>query len=222
VDNANYLWIQVFYSALSKKGRAGFVMANSAGDARGGELEIRKKLLKEGVVDVIVAIGTNFFYTVTLPVTLWFLDKEKTRIDRMNEVLFVDARHTFRQVDRAHREFTPEQIEFLANVVRLYRDEKPEVSAGSETLLKEKFSRMRYIDVPGLCKVASLKEIEEQGWSLNPGRYVGIAEGKEEDLDFKGKLEELNEKLEILNTEARKLESRVSEILEYTIEGEQR
>jgi type I restriction enzyme M protein len=77
-DNANYLWIQVFYSSLSKKGRAGFVMANSAADARASELEIRKKLIQDRAVDVMVAVGPNMFYTVTLPCMLWFLDKGKT------------------------------------------------------------------------------------------------------------------------------------------------
>src|ERR1022692_3373346 len=122
-DNANYLWIQVFYSALGPTGRAGFVMANSAGDARGSELEIRHKLIKANAVDVMVSIGSNFFYTVTLPCTLWFLDRDKPKTNRKDKVLFIDARSIFRQLDRAHREFTPEQIEFIANVVRLYRSE---------------------------------------------------------------------------------------------------
>ena len=124
VDNANYLWIQIFYSALSKNGRAGFVMANSAADARASELEIRKKLIQDRSVDVMVAVGPNMFYTVTLPCTLWFLDRGKKGTDRQDKVLFLDARHIYNQIDRAHREFTPEQIEFLANIVRLYRGEK--------------------------------------------------------------------------------------------------
>ena len=94
-DNANYLWIQIFYSTLNAKGRAGFVMANSAGDARGSELEIRQKLLKAGAVDVMVSIGPNFFYTVTLPCTLWFLDRGKSKTNRKDKVLFIDARHIF-------------------------------------------------------------------------------------------------------------------------------
>ena len=84
-DNANYIWIELFYAALASKGRAGFVMANSAGDARGSELEIRKKLIESGAVDVIVAVGPNFFYTVTLPCTLWFFDKRKVKGPRVNE-----------------------------------------------------------------------------------------------------------------------------------------
>ena len=202
-DNANYLWIQLFYSSLNDTGRAGFVMANSAADARGTELEIRKRIIQASAVDVIVSIGPNFFYTVTLPCTLWFLDKGKRKAARRDKVLFIDARHIFRQVDRAHREFTPEQIEFIANIARLYRGEKPEFDAGSKALLKEKFPDTRYQDVAGLCKVATLKDIEAQGWSLNPGRYVGVADREAEDVDFAERLEELNEELEVLNVEGR-------------------
>src|SRR6202163_688505 len=147
-DNANYLWIQIFYSALNDKGRAGFVMANSAGDARGSELDIRRELLKANVVDVMISIGPNFFYTVTLPCTLWFFDRGKTKTSRRVKVLFIDARHLYRQVDRAHREFTPEQIEFVANIVRLYRAVPPEFENGSERMLTERFSKLKYADVP--------------------------------------------------------------------------
>ncbi len=120
-DNANYLWIQLFYSALNDKGRAGFVMANSAPDARASEQEIRKQLIESHAVDVMVAVGPNMFYTVTLPCTLWFLDRGKRNTPREDKVLFIDARHIYRQVDRAHRDWTEAQISFLANIVRLYR-----------------------------------------------------------------------------------------------------
>ena len=104
-DNANYLWIQTFYSALNEHGRAGFVMANSASDARGSEMEIRRQLIEDRCVDVIVSVGTNFFYTVTLPVTLWFLDRGKRGTEREDQVLFIDARDIYRQIDRAHRDW---------------------------------------------------------------------------------------------------------------------
>src|SRR5919205_239324 len=97
-DNANYLWIQEFWSALDDHGRAGFVMANSAADARGTELEIRRKLIEARAVDVMISIGPNFFYTVTLPCTLWFLDKGKRSTPRKDQVLFVDARQIFKQM----------------------------------------------------------------------------------------------------------------------------
>jgi type I restriction enzyme M protein len=211
VDNANYLWIQIFYSALSKNGRTGFVMANSAADARASELEIRKKLIQDRAVDVMVTVGPNMFYTVTLPCMLWFFDRGKKGTDRQDKVLFLDARHIYNQIDRAHREFTPEQIEFLANIVRLYRGEKTENQHGSAKMMAEKFPKGKYEDVLGLCKVATIKEIEAQGWSLNPGRYVGVAEGEADDFDFKERFQELNEELEVLHVEARELEERISD-----------
>ena len=217
VDNANYLWIQIFYSALNEHGRSGFVMANSASDARGSEMEIRRKLIERGAVDVMIAIGNNFFYTVTLPCTLWFLDRGKPP-ERKDKVLFIDARSIFTQVDRAHREFTPLQIEFIANIVRLYRGRQPETTNGSEPLMNEKFPGGKYADVSGLCKVATLKEIEAQGWSLNPGRYVGMAERVADDFDFAERLTELNEELEQLNAEARELEEKISESVRKLLE----
>jgi type I restriction enzyme M protein len=219
-DNANYLWIQIFYSALSARGRAGFVMANSAADARSSELEIRKQLIQDKAVDVMVAVGPNMFYTVTLPCTLWFFDRGKKGTDRQDKVLFLDARHIYNQIDRAHREFTTQQIELLANIVRLYRGEKPENRHDSAGMMAEKFPENRYADVPGLCKVASLEEIEAQGWSLNPGRYVGEAPGGGDDFNFKERLEELNEALETLNAEARELEERIVENVVKLLEGE--
>ena len=138
-DNANYLWIQNFYRALNGKGRAGFVMANSASDARASEAAIRKQLIEARVVDVMVAIGSNFFYTVTLPCTLWFLDRGKRGTGREDTVLFIDARHIYRQLDRAHRDFEPQQIELLANIVRLYRGEESEDRHHSAGMLAEKF-----------------------------------------------------------------------------------
>ena len=208
-DNANYLWIQVFYSALAEKGRAGFVMANSAGDAGHSEKQIRRQLVESGAVDVMVAIGTNFFYTVTLPVTLWFLDKGKAGTEREDTVLFLDARHLYRQIDRAHRDFRPEQIELLANIVRLFRGEDVETADGSELLLKEHFADGRYVDVPGLCKVATRVEIEAQGWSLNPGRYTGTAVVEEDGEDFAEKLASLYDEFTRLNDESDVLRKKV-------------
>jgi len=199
--NANYLWIQIFCSSLNAKGRAGFVMAKSASDARSSEQELRQKLIEARAVDVMVAAGPNMFYTVTLPCTLWFLDRGKAKTQRADTVLFIDARHIYRQVDRAHRDLTLAQIGFIANLVRLYRGEAPDLTVGgAQTALKlaEVFGKKpANADVPGLCKAATLKEIEAQGWSLNPGRYVGVAPGEElSDEDFKAQLETLNEELE--------------------------
>jgi len=208
-DNGNFLWIQQFYAALSPKGRAGFVMANSACDAGHSEMQIRKQLVESGTVDVMIAISSNFFYTVTLPVTLWFLDKGKTGTPREDKVLFLDARHIFRQIDRAHRDFTPKQIEFLANIVRLYRGEDVETIDGSQELLSENFPFGKYADVGGLCRVATRAEIAARGWSLNPGRYTGTAAGKESDGDFLGELAAMYEEFTKLSDEADALRSKV-------------
>ena len=225
-DNANYLWIQLFYSSLNENGRAGFVMANSASDARSSEQELRRQLIESRALDVMVAVGPNLFYTVTLPCTLWFFDKGKDNSARKQShdtVLFIDARHIYRQVDRAHREWTPAQIGFLANLVRLYRGEALDFTLGGDEArakLEEIFGKKpKFADVPGLCRAATLKEIEAQGWSLNPGRYVGVAAGEAvSDEDFKEQLETLNEELENLNAQARDLEQtiagNVAEILE--------
>jgi type I restriction enzyme M protein len=222
-DNANYLWIQLFHSSLNARGRAGFVMANSASDARSSEQEIRQKLIESRAVDVMVAVGTNMFYTVTLPCTLWFFDKGKAPTPRKDTVLFIDARHIYRQVDRAHRDWTAAQIGFLSNLVRLYRGEALDHTLGgseTEARLQEVFGQQpRYADVPGLCRAATLPEIEAQGCSLNPGRYVGVAPGEAvSDEDFKQQLQTLNEELEILNAQAHDLEQtiarNVAEILE--------
>jgi type I restriction enzyme M protein len=223
-DNANYLWIQLFYSSLNKKGRAGFVMANSASDARSSEQELRKQLIETHSVDVMVAVGPNMFYTVTLPVTLWFLDRGKVASGRGDTVLFVDARHIYRQVDRAHREWSTAQLGFIANVVRLYRGEEIDFSLGGEEA-KAKVNAIfgkkpKYTNVPGLCKAATIKDLESQGWSLNPGRYVGVRTGElVSDENFKEQLETLNEELESLNVQARRLEKTIAANLAEILES---
>lgn len=217
-DNGNFIWIQQFYAALSAKGRAGFVMANSAGDAGYSEKEIRQQLIESGTVDVMVAVGSNFFYTVTLPVMLWFLDKAKVGTDREDTVLFIDVRHIFRQIDRAHRDFTAEQIEFIANIVRLYRGEDVQTVDGSNELLEQNFPGGQYVDVGGLCKIATRAEIEEQGWSLNPGRYVGTAAVDEEDVDFLGDLQCLHEEFTQLSDEADVLRAKVNDAITGILE----
>jgi len=214
-DNANTLWIQLFYSSLNDKGRAGFVMANSASDARSSEQEIRKQLIEARSVDVMVAVGPNMFYTVTLPCMLWFLDKDKQSTSRADTVLFIDARHIYRQIDRAHRDWADAQIGFIANIVRLYRGEALDYTLGGDEakakLLEVFGKKPSYADIPGLCKAATLADVEGQSWSLNPGRYVGVAVGEEvSDEDFKEKLETLNEELESLNVQARELEQTIA------------
>lgn len=200
VSNGNYVWIQIFLSSLNKNGRSGFVMANSASDAGHKEKEIRKQMVEDKVVDVMIAVGPNMFYNVSLPVTLWFLDKSKKGTDREDKILFIDAREIYHQIDRAHREFTEEQIERLAGIVRSYRGEE---------------GAKEYQDVPGLCKVATLEEVRQNDYSLNSGRYVGTQDnGEEEDgEEFKDKMERLHKKFGDLTQEAHELEGKIFENL---------
>jgi len=208
----------------NSRGAFDFVMANPPFNVNG--------------VDVMISIGPNFFYTVTLPCTLWFLDRGKRDTEREDTVLFIDARQDFTQIDRAHREFTPEQIEYLANIVRLYRREEigghggdggRDVGGGCGDVGRdviynvstaETFPDGRYRDVPGLCRVATRAEIAAQNWSLNPGRYVGVAAREADGFVFAERLEELHEELKALNRQARVLEERiagnVAQLLERT------
>ncbi len=212
VNNANYLWVGLFHAALNDTGRAGFVMANSASDAGGSERELRKKLVQSGSVDVIVSTSPNMFFTVTLPVTLWFLDKAKAKGERADEVLFIDARNIFHQVTRAHREYAPEQVEFIGNIVRLWRGENVETDQSSADLMAKAFGEEGFKPIPDLCKVASRSDIEAQDWSLNPGRYVGVVAGEHiDDVSFKERLEGLQEELEVLNAEAARLQEAVAQ-----------
>ena len=184
VPNANYLWIGYFATALKETGKAALVMANSASDAGGSEHEIRKKLIEEGVISQMVTLPSNMFSSVTLPATLWFFDKQKCHTDKEDEILFIDARNVFTQVDRAHRKFSDEQIKNLGIITKLYNGDEqafvnlieeykanlekaPEVSDDKEIMpksywqtqidwLNERFPEGKYHDVIGLCKAAKL------------------------------------------------------------------
>ena len=185
VPNANYLWISYFASALNEHGKAALVMANSASDAGNSEYEIRKKMIEEGIISQMVTLPSNMFSSVTLPATLWFFDKAKTHSEKKNEILFIDARNVFTQVDRAHRKFSDEQIKNLGIISRLYEGDTaaftglieeyetalanaPETSDDKEVKTKsyyqsqidwlnERFPDSKYNDVIGLCKVAKLE-----------------------------------------------------------------
>ena len=339
VPNANYLWINLFATSLKPTGRAALVMANSASDARHSEAEIRKTLIEKNLIYGMLTLPSNMFYTVTLPATLWFFDRAKTD----NRILFIDARNIFTQIDRAHREFSDEQILDIAMISRLQRDDrkgfirlvhryfehgmeqlknnKEKIKEVSKTLgeflngygekeipdfasrleeigvledgyakykaafdqnkidatnaaqrgfasiftpfftaihdmlktvdkkvrhlekehgnsketkqvkaeldllhqeikdaeyffthinwLQERFPEAQYEDVTGLCKCATLDEIKEQDYSLNPGRYVGVVieeDGKTEE-EFTAEILALNTELQKLNDEARELEA---------------
>lgn len=184
VPNANYLWIGYFATALNEYGKAALVMANSASDAGKSEYEIRKKMIEEGIISQMVTLPSNMFSSVTLPATLWFFDKHKPQTDKKNEILFIDARNVFTQVDRAHRKFSDEQIKNLGIITRLYHGDTaafvallaeyqeslaaaPETAEDKETKTKaywqaqinwltERFPDGVYRDVIGLCKAAKL------------------------------------------------------------------
>ncbi len=279
VPNANYLWINLFATSLKDTGRAALVMANSASDARNSEADIRQTLIKSSVIDCMLTLPKNMFYTVTLPATLWFFDKNKKGND--GKILFIDARNIFKQVTRSLREFTDEHIQNIATIVRLYRGEvkrlkqllakyqqqandfekqakaqqqevekiqkakptedkelkrweKQLEEAGKQwkalterqnyflghiNWLNERFPNGVYEDVTGLCKAATLKEVEEQDYSLNPGRYVGVVieeDGLTEE-EFLKEMAERHNSLYLLNNKAKVLSEQIENNLKTVI-----
>lgn len=229
VPNANYLWIGYFATALNETGKAGLVMANSASDASGSEYEIRKRMIEDGIISQMVTLPSNMFSSVTLPATLWFFDKKKSRTEKKDEILFIDARNVFTQVDRAHRKFSDEQIKNLGIITSLYngdtqafQDLIAEYKANGQQdqidWLMERFPEGKYQDVIGLCKVAKLDGedgIKDQDYSLNAGRYVGVViedDGMTED-EFKAEMQRLHSEFEALSAESKNLEKEISDNL---------
>ena len=274
-SNANYLWISYFYAYLNEHGRAGFVMASSATDSQGKDKDIREKLIKTGHVDVMISVGNNFFYTKSLPCSLWFFDKGKSE----GNVLFIDTRNYYTVVDRTLNEWSEWQLRNLNAIVWLYRGEgekysalireyhevlgdgdltelvsqcehkisdlKEELKAELEKIdskekltkqdridrkklqseyeqkiseaeeqfiiakeavwLYEKFGEGVYADIPGLCKLASLEEIEGKNWSLTPGAYVGVAPVADDGVNFAERMNEIHTELLKLQTESNRL-----------------
>lgn len=186
--------MQIFASALSDKGRAGFVMSNQAGSAGNAEKEIRKKMIEAGIVDVMVSVGNNMFMNATLSCALWFFDKRKANTDRKNKILFINAQDIFNVVDRAHNDWTDEQIQEIASIVRRYRKED-----GEE----------KYKDINGRCKVVTLDEVIKKGYSLNPGDYIDIIEKPISDIDFEKRIKELMGEFTNLTNEAHRLEKKI-------------
>lgn len=263
IGNANYLWISYFYAYLNDHGRAGFVMASSATDSANKDRDIREKLVLTGDVDVMVSVGNNFFYTLSLPCSLWFFDKAK-RLENKNRVLFIDARNYYTVVDRTLNEWSEWQLKNLQAIVHLYRGEtekyrqlvaeyndaldgrtlqqceeelvaikqaakdavanavrkekkrvereQNESIAEAEAMLETAHQREwltskfgldgEYQDVLGLCKIATLSEIEEKNYSLTPGAYVGVAEVEDDGVDFHERMNEIHTELASLNKEA--------------------
>lgn len=225
VPNANYLWIGYFATALNDNGKAALVMANSASDAGGSEYEIRKKMIEDGIISQMVTLPSNMFTSVTLPATLWFFDKKKSKTAKKDEILFIDARNVFTQVDRAHRKFSDEQIKNLGIITSLYngdtqafQDLIAEYKANGQQdqidWLMERFPEGKYQDVIGLCKVAKLEGedgIKDQDYSLNAGRYVGVViedDGMTAD-EFKAEMQRLHSEFEVLSAQAQELEEEI-------------
>ena len=275
IGNANYLWISYFYSYLNEHGRAGFVMASSATDSQGKDKDIREKLVRTGHVDVMISVGNNFFYTKSLPCSLWFFDKGKPEMIQ-NKVLFIDARNYYTVVDRTLNEWSEWQLQNLNAIVWLYRgeidkykallqkyrdelksdlpfaelvkqlheekkalrteaksavesagkrdkkavqaeyDKKIEAIAERQTIAKEalwlyeKFGDGEYQDIAGLCKVADISEIEEKGWSLTAGAYVGVAPVEDDGVDFAERMAEIHKELLALQAESNLLMETIS------------
>ena len=286
VSNANYLWISFFYSYLNEKGRAGFVMASSATDSQSKDKDIRESLVKTGHVDVMISVANNFFYTKSLPCTLWFFDKGK--VDSIKDkVLFIDARNYYTVVDRTLNEWSEWQLKNLNAIVWLYRGEvdrytalldeyrtalgsrkpfaeqvhefaekakalrteaKKAVKAAEKrenkrtqeeydtkleelteiltvakeaNWLYEKFGDGEYKDILGLCKVAYTTEvakgdnericIEEKGWSLTPGAYVGVPPLEDDGVDFEERMAEIHRELLSLRAESNDLMDTISQ-----------
>ena len=274
IGNANYLWISYFYAYLNETGRAGFVMASSATDSQGKDKDIREKLIRTGHVDVMISVGNNFFYTKSLPCSLWFFDKGKSE-ELQDKVLFIDARNYYTVVDRTLNEWSEWQLKNLNAIVWLYRGEtdkyraliqeyhdwlgedsfdeinklaeeimtdlrkeaKEAVNAAAkkdkkqlqakydgkiadqENLLQvakeaawlyDKFGDGEYKDIPGLCKIATRAEIEDNGWSLTPGAYVGVAPEEDDGVDFHERMAEIHEELMKLQEESNRLMMAIS------------
>jgi type I restriction enzyme M protein len=209
VNNANYAWIQHFIHHLSPTGIAGFVMANgSMSTNTSSEGEIRKNIIEADLVDCMIALPGQLFYTTQIPVCLWFLTRNKKNgkfRDRSRQTLFIDARKMGSLIDRIHKDLSDEEIEKIAGTYHTWRDKKD-----SE----------EYQDVPGFCISNRIEEIREHGYVLTPGRYVGAAEVEDDGIPFEEKMAELTSTLYEQFTEADRLEAVIKRNLEVLGYGE--
>jgi type I restriction enzyme M protein len=209
VNNANYAWIQHFIHHLSPTGVAGFVMANgSMSTNTTSEGEIRKNIIEADLVDCMIALPGQLFYTTQIPVCLWFVARNKKNgkfRDRRGHTLFIDARKLGALIDRTHKDFSDEEIDKVAATYHAWRGEK---DAGE------------YKDVPGFCKSATTDEIKEHGYVLTPGRYVGAAEIEDDGVPFEEKMAELSATLYEQFAEADRLEATIKRNLEVLGYGE--
>ncbi len=206
VGNANYAWVQHFINHLAPSGTAGFVLANgSMSSNTSGEGEIRKNIIEADLVDCMVALPGQLFFSTQIPVCLWFLarDKKNGRFrDRRSEILFIDARKLGYLVDRVHRDLSDEDIAQIANTYHAWRDGKG------------------YEDVAGFAKSATIDEIRAQSYVLTPGRYVGAAETEEDDEPFEQKMVHLTKELEAQFEESTNLEKLIRQSLQRIDYGE--
>jgi len=200
-SNANFMWIQHFIYHLAPNGMTGFVMANGALAVGGREGEIRKRIIEDDLVDVVIACPPKLFYNVSLPVSLWFLTKNKKDgrfRNRTGETLFIDAREIYTPISRKQNTFTDEQIQKIANTVRAWRGQK---------------EYGEYKDIPGFCKSVTIEEIRKNGYVLTPGRYVGIAPPPDDGIPFEEKMKKLKAELEEYFRQGRELEEKIRENL---------
>ncbi|MHB1950429.1 MAG: class I SAM-dependent DNA methyltransferase [Acidiferrobacteraceae bacterium] len=197
--NANFAWVQHIVHHLAPTGIAGFVLANgSMSSNQSGEGEIRKNLIEADLVDCMVALPGQLFYSTQIPACLWFLARDKknhTFRDRREQILFIDARKMGRLVDRTHRELTDEDITRIAHTYHTWRGEKV---AGA------------YADIPGICKSAALEEVRKHGHVLTPGRYVGAETQEDDGEPFEDKMQRLTATLRAQQADAAKLDAAIA------------
>lgn len=196
--NANYAWIQHMVSKLAPSGTAGFVLANgSMSTSTSAELEIRKNLIEEDIVECIVTLPGQLFYSTQIPVCLWFVTKNKKRHNRQGEILFIDARQKGVMVDRTHKELSNEDIKEIALVFHTWRGTTEET----------------YKNVAGFCKAATLEEVQNHDYVLTPGRYAGLEELEDDGEPFEVKMERLTFSLSEQFQKSHELEGKIKNVL---------
>ncbi len=217
VGNANFAWVQHFIHHLAPTGMAGFVLANgSMSSNTGGEGDIRKAIIEADLVDCMVALPGQLFYSTPIPVCLWFL--ARTKHGRQGRTLFIDARKLGTLVDRVHRELTEADIAKIAGTYHAWRGDTVVGRAGPPGQPKSSKEAARpavapYHDIPGFCKSATLDEIRSHGYVLTPGRYVGAEETKDDGEPFEEKMKRLTATLEAQFAESAKLEKAIRQNL---------
>ncbi|MDD3927184.1 MAG: class I SAM-dependent DNA methyltransferase [bacterium] len=211
--NANYAWVQHFIHHLAPTGTAGFVLANgSMSSNQSGEGEIRKAIIEDNLVDCMVALPGQLFYSTQIPVCLWFLarDRKNGRFrDRRGEVLFIDARNMGTLIDRVHRELTEDDIRRIADTYHAWRSKRDVTTADVPAVLTEERRLPEYEDIAGFCKSATLEEIRKHGYVLTPGRYVGAVEVEDDGEPFDVKMKRLVAQLHEHQAEAAKLDAAI-------------